>query len=66
MHPPAAQTRTAAIEGRACALLQPPLEARPAGPYRTYLTADDKNATSASIWDGLSVLLNVSGMIPLA
>jgi hypothetical protein len=30
-----------------------------------YLTAVDKKATSAWIWDGLSVLLNVSGMIPL-
>ena len=46
--------------------------AGPGGPLRstprsgTYFTADDMNATSAWICDGLSVLLNVFGMIPEA
>ena len=54
-----------------CMMLSPPLSppalasrARATGRRRPYLTAVDKNATSAWIWDGLSVLLNVSGMIP--
>lgn len=31
---------------------------------QTYFAAEDRNATSAWIWLGLSVFENVSGMIP--